>query len=87
MDQISLDIEKEKVPPFVAEHDLPFRFLFSDGKVEGGYFGKEAGIPQLVIIDRDGRIRFHQRGFNPQGFHENLDWMIQAARRPFSETD
>jgi peroxiredoxin len=75
---VSIDSDRTKVPPFVEKNDYRFRILLSDGRIEKDYVGGE-GIPQLYIIDREGNIRFHKRGFAPEHFLEYLDWMIEAA--------
>ena len=75
---VSIDSDRTKVPPFVEKNDYRFRILLSDGQIEKDYVGGE-GIPQLYIIDREGNIRFHKRGFAPEHFLEHLDWMIEAA--------
>jgi thiol-disulfide isomerase/thioredoxin len=37
-------------------------------------------LPQLYVIDANGVIRFHQTGFDDDGFFaKKLDWMIEAA--------
>lgn len=77
---VSIDSDRTKVPPFVEKNDYRFRILLSDGQIEEDYVGGE-GIPQLYIIDREGNIRFHKRGFAPEHFLEYLDWMIEAAMK------
>jgi peroxiredoxin len=78
---VSIDSDRTKVPPFVEKNDYRFPVLLSDGRFQEDYVGGE-GIPQLYIIDRDGNIRFHKRGFAPGHFIEHLDWMIEAAMIP-----
>ena len=75
---ISVDAEKDKVAPFTEKHGLPFAVLYADGKVDGEYLTGR-GIPELYVIDRQGRIRFQVTGFDGAHFHEHLDWMIEAA--------
>lgn len=75
---ISVDAEKDKVAPFTETHGLPFEVLYADGKIDGEYL-TGGGIPQLYVIDRQGRIRFQVTGFDLAHFHEHLDWMIAAA--------
>jgi peroxiredoxin len=77
---VSVDAEREKVAPFVAENDYPFVFLYADGVMEKDYLGRDGGIPQLFVLDRDGSIRFKKLGYNER-FREELDWMIEAARQ------
>jgi thiol-disulfide isomerase/thioredoxin len=37
-------------------------------------------IPQLFVLDREGTVRFHIRGFDDDGlFMQRLDWMVEAA--------
>lgn len=39
-------------------------------------------IPQLYVIDREGNVRFHIKGFDDDGiFEQRIDWMVEAAAR------
>jgi thiol-disulfide isomerase/thioredoxin len=39
-------------------------------------------IPQLFVLDREGSVRFHIRGFDDDGlFMQRLDWMVAAAMK------
>lgn len=75
---ISIDSDKSRVAPFVAKRGVEFEVLHGDGEAETRYLG-EAGIPQLFVIDQNGYIRFHTRGFRETHFDERLGWMIEAA--------
>lgn len=59
---ISTDDDKAKLAAFVAERKLPFPVLLAD-KVDVLY-GVE-GFPDNLFIDREGNIRYRQRGFGP----------------------
>lgn len=37
-------------------------------------------LPQLYVLDRTGRIRFHIAGYDPQLFLRKLDWMVAASQ-------
>ena len=77
---VSIDSDKDVVPPFVAERGYAFPILLSDGTVEAP-FGAQS-IPRLFVIDRKGLIRFEATGMSPDGrFGKRLDWMIEAASK------
>ena len=75
---ISTDTDKSKVAPFVKKAGYKFPVLYTDGTVEKPYKAATS-IPQLYVIDGQGNIRFHQRGFHAAHFRQHLDWMIEAA--------
>jgi peroxiredoxin len=77
---VSIDNEKDVVPPFVEKRGYAFPILLSDGSVEAPFATRS--IPRLFVIDRKGLIRFEATGLPPdQRFAKRLDWMIEAARR------
>jgi peroxiredoxin len=78
---ISTDTDKPLVAPFAEKHGYTFPVLLTDGTIETPY-GCETTIPQLYVIDPEGRIRFHHEGYLADGFLERLDWMIEAAALP-----
>jgi peroxiredoxin len=42
---------------------------------------EDPNIPQLYVIDGDGNIRFHLRGFDDDGlFEQRLNWMMAAVK-------
>jgi peroxiredoxin len=76
---ISTDADKELVPKLAAERGYTFPILHSDGSIEEPY--RTQSIPQLYVIDRAGRIRFHESGYSRDGFYaRKLDWMIDFAK-------
>jgi peroxiredoxin len=77
---VSIDNEKNVVPPFVEKRGVVFPVLLSDGSVETPFATQT--IPRLFVIDRKGLIRFEATGLPPdQRFAKRLDWMIEAAKR------
>ena len=53
----------EAIAAFVADRDLAVPFLYDPGGAAHKAFGF-AGLPGLVVIDRDDRVRFSREGFN-----------------------
>ena len=42
-----------------------------------------AGIPQLYVIDRGGRIRFHMVGFDAEHFQEHVKLVDTSQPAPY----
>jgi len=53
----------EKALNFVTQRKLPFRLAYDHGGVAHQAFGF-SGVPGLVIVDKDGIIRFQREGYN-----------------------
>ena len=69
----------EKISAFVAERDPNIPFAYDpDGKAHAA-FGF-AGLPGLVIIDREGNIRLTREGYNAAEIHlrESLVELIES---------
>jgi len=64
---ISLDQEKDKLPPFVKENKITYPILYGDQQLAKAY--DVQGIPTLVIFDKKGKIAFREVGFS----EENID--------------
>jgi peroxiredoxin len=64
---ISLDQEKDKLPPFVKENKITYPILYGDQQVAKAY--DVQGIPTFVIFDKKGKIAFREVGFS----EENID--------------
>lgn len=58
---ISIDEELYRVPLFLKKNPSQAQMLFSDGLVTRVY--EEHGIPLLVLVDRNGMIRYRRTGF------------------------
>lgn len=69
----------EKISAWVDEHDPDLPFVYDpDGKAHAA-FGF-AGLPGLVIIDRQGNVRLTREGYNKAEVHlrENLVELIES---------
>ncbi len=71
---VSLDQEKDKIPPFVKEYNITYPILFGDNQVAKAY--EVQGIPTLVIFDKKGKIAFREVGFS----EENIDSLEQKVK-------
>src|SRR3712207_4571722 len=78
---VSIDTDKEKVPPLVEKEGYPYLVLLSDGTIEKAL--SLTSIPQLYILDGEGNVRFHEVGFGADHFAQHMDWMIEAAGKAF----
>ena len=72
---ISVDRQKQVVPSYIWENGYTFPVLLADGEVQLAY--KVHGIPALYLIDREGSVRFYQRGFRP-GLEERISGTISG---------
>jgi thiol-disulfide isomerase/thioredoxin len=66
--------DPEKAKAYMAENNHAMRLLFGNDEVVKAY-GFEA-IPYLCVIDRNGMIRFEERGFS-ENLMENLIWWTE----------
>jgi len=71
---ISLDEDRSKVPPLIAELDLPYTIVY--GGKEVGDLYEVRTIPISFLIDSRGRIRAKQLGF----WGTNLTWVEDWTR-------
>ena len=77
---VSEDDDKDKVPPFVAEKKLGFTVVIdSDEQKVGDKFSVQ-GIPQTVVIGKDGIIKKVFIGFGP-GSEEQLKKVVEEAMK------
>ena len=69
------------VRSFIGQKGYRFPVALSHGSIDEAY--QATTIPQLYVIDAQGRIRFHVTGYEGEGcFSKNLHWMVQAAQQP-----
>lgn len=70
---ISVDRQRGIVSSYMWENGYTFPVLLADSQVRLTY--KVRGIPALYLIDRQGSVRFYQRGFKP-GLEEKISGAI-----------
>ena len=68
------EADRNKARAYMAEKDYAMHLLFGDDQVVGAY-GFES-IPYLCVIDREGYIRFEERGLT-ENLMENLIWWTE----------
>lgn len=74
---VSMDVWEDDtslVRPFLADFGYTFNVLYGDRQVANDY--EVTGIPTLVIIDKDGVIRFRHVGYDP-GADQKLFWQTE----------
>ena len=67
-----------EVPAFKQELGIPFPLAIPDGAFVDRYLGLNQSIPQSFVIDRNGRIVRHFRGFSEESMAE-VETVVQAA--------
>jgi len=65
----------EKVQNFIEENEYTFSVLFDEDTVVSEY-GVQ-GIPTRFAVDRDGNIRFEDRGFSGTGMYQDMVVQIE----------
>jgi peroxiredoxin len=77
---VSVDTDEAAVRSFLRQKGYRFPVALSHGSIDEAY--KATTIPQLYVLDAQGRIRFHVTGYNADGyFSKKLHWMVQAAQQ------
>ena len=74
---ISMDVWEDDtslVKPFVADFGYTFNVLYGDRQIASAY--EVTGIPTLVVIDKDGVIRYRHIGYDP-GADQILLWQTE----------
>jgi thiol-disulfide isomerase/thioredoxin/Tfp pilus assembly protein PilF len=74
---ISMDVwedDTSKVRPFLADFGYTFNVLYGNNQIASSY--EVTGIPTLVIIDKDGIIRYRHVGYDP-GADQKLIWQTE----------
>lgn len=67
---IDLKEDKAKIEKFVAKTGVTYPILLdTDGAIFELYAEKDAGVTRNVLIDKDGKIAFLTRLFNPEEFN------------------
>lgn len=81
---VSTDRDKDAVGPFASKLGVKLPIAISDGTNEDAY--STESIPQLYMLDSNGRIRFHVAGYDQDGlFLKRITWMLDALE-PASAT-
>ena len=67
---IDLKEDKAKIEKFVTKTGVTYPILLdTDGAIFELYAEKDAGVTRNVLIDKDGKIAFLTRLFNPEEFN------------------
>jgi peroxiredoxin len=77
---VSMDEDKSKVKPFVEEHKLTLSVLFADEEHKTSEKYSVTGIPQTVVIGKDGVVKKVFIGFGP-GSEEMLAKAVDEAMK------
>ena len=77
---ISVDEQKEKVPPFVADKKLAFTVLLDNAEQKVAEKYGVTGIPQTVIIGKDGLVKKVFIGFGP-GTEDEMRKVVEEAMK------
>jgi AhpC/TSA family len=79
---IDLKEDKAKIEKFVAKTGVSYPILLdTDGAIFELYAEKDAGVTRNVVIDKDGKIAFLTRLFNPEEFNGLLGTSRTQPRR------
>ena len=63
----------EKAKAFMVDNEYDMRLMWAEGDVKPTDLFEVTGIPTLVVIDKEGVIRFKEVGFE-EGLREKLGW-------------
>lgn len=66
---------RKDVPAFAKAQGLRARVVYGDDKVYQDYGIR--GIPHMVVIDRNGMIRYTNVGYAPR-LDETLSWQVDS---------
>ncbi len=64
----------EKAKKFMTDNEYDMHLMWADGDVKPTDLFEVTGIPTLVVIDKDGVIRFKEVGYE-EGLAEKLGWL------------
>ena len=78
-DQLSPADEHAALEKFAAHHELKHVFAVTDGNELHQFFGV-AGIPQVVLLDREGRVRMIRVGNSPNHERELTEMIEQLLQ-------
>jgi thiol-disulfide isomerase/thioredoxin len=73
----SVDSDPAKARTYMAEHGYSFPAAMA-GAASKRWFGPQKGLPELFVVDGDGRIVFHETG---EMFPEDILELARFARR------
>jgi thiol-disulfide isomerase/thioredoxin len=76
---VSLDQDKNTIPPFVSENKITYPILYGNNEVARAY--DVQGIPTLVIFDKKGKQSFREVGFSD----ENIGTLEQKVKELLSQ--
>lgn len=77
---VSVDQDKQKVPPFVTDKKLTFTVLLDNDEQKAAEKYGVQGIPQTVVIGKDGKVAKVFVGFGP-GSEELLKKAVEEAMK------
>jgi peroxiredoxin len=77
---ISVDQEKDKVPPFIAAKKLTLTVLLDNDEQKAAEKYGVQGIPQTVVIGKDGTVKKVFVGFGP-GSEDQLRKVVEEAMK------
>jgi peroxiredoxin len=77
---VSVDQDKAKVPPFVTDKKLTFTVLLDNDQQKAAEKYGVQGIPQTVVIGKDGKVAKVFIGFGP-GSEETLKKAVEEAMK------
>jgi len=69
----------DRVKRFVRDVSFSFRLGWADRETARTLMGGQAGIPQTLVIDADGRVLSHWTGYSPRRSGEKLKQSIDHA--------
>ena len=76
---INLDSEQGLAEPLLQSTEVSFTILYDPTGSAGEKFGVSA-MPSTYIIDRDGRIRYHHKGYQA-GYEKKYEEQLKALLR------
>ncbi len=75
--------DTSKVRPYLADYGYTFNVLFGNNEVAADY--QVSGIPTLIVIDKDGVIRYRHVGYDPAS-DQVLLWQTEELLKKQSAT-
>jgi thiol-disulfide isomerase/thioredoxin len=63
----------EKAKKFITDNEYDMQLMWAEGDVKATDLFEVTGIPTLIVIDKDGVIRFKEVGYE-EGLAEKLGW-------------
>ena len=69
-----MERRRQDVPGYIAEHGYTFRVVYGEDQLRSDYGIR--GIPHMVVIDKEGIIRYKNIGYSPK-LEETLGWQVE----------